>query len=119
MLTTDQARLLLESLDASTLVGLRDRALIGVMTCAFARVSANYTADLKTRVAPCVFGAWTSSARDMPWAGGGVVTYTYCTGGAGASPGAGPGEGEPGAGDGGGGGSPEGGGRGGSGGGSP
>jgi len=24
--------------------------------CAFARVSANYTADLKTRVAPCVFG---------------------------------------------------------------
>jgi hypothetical protein len=24
--------------------------------CAFARVSANYTADLRTRVAPCVFG---------------------------------------------------------------
>jgi hypothetical protein len=24
--------------------------------CAFARVSANYTADLQTRVAPCVFG---------------------------------------------------------------
>jgi hypothetical protein len=24
--------------------------------CTFARVSANYTADLRTRVAPCVFG---------------------------------------------------------------
>jgi site-specific recombinase XerC len=40
VLTTDQARLLLDSIDASTLVGLRDRALIGVMTYAFARVGA-------------------------------------------------------------------------------
>ena len=31
VLTTDQARLLIESIDTSTLVGLRDRALIGVM----------------------------------------------------------------------------------------
>jgi integrase/recombinase XerD len=34
VLTTDQARVLIESIDTSTLVGLRDRALIGVMTCA-------------------------------------------------------------------------------------
>jgi hypothetical protein len=40
VLTSDQARLLLESIDTSTLVGLRDRALIGVMTCAFARIGA-------------------------------------------------------------------------------
>jgi integrase/recombinase XerD len=38
VLTTDQARALIESLDTSTVVGLRDRALIGVMTYAFARV---------------------------------------------------------------------------------
>jgi integrase/recombinase XerD len=40
VLTEDQARRLLESIDASTLVGLRDRALIGVMTYAFARIGA-------------------------------------------------------------------------------
>jgi site-specific recombinase XerD len=40
VLTTDQARLLLDSIDPTTLVGLRDRALIGVMTYAFARVGA-------------------------------------------------------------------------------
>ena len=40
VLTTDQARVLLENVDTSTLVGLRDRALIGVMTYAFARVGA-------------------------------------------------------------------------------
>jgi site-specific recombinase XerD len=40
VLTTDQARVLLESIDTSTLVGLRDRALIGVMTYAFARIGA-------------------------------------------------------------------------------
>jgi integrase/recombinase XerD len=38
VLTEEQARRLLESLDTSTLVGLRDRALIGVMTYAFARI---------------------------------------------------------------------------------
>jgi site-specific recombinase XerD len=32
VLTTDQARALIESIDTSTLVGLRDRALIAVMT---------------------------------------------------------------------------------------
>jgi hypothetical protein len=36
VLTTDQARVLMESIDTSALVGLRDRALIGVMTYAFA-----------------------------------------------------------------------------------
>jgi site-specific recombinase XerD len=40
VLTSDQARELLESIDTSNLIGLRDRALIGVMTYAFARVGA-------------------------------------------------------------------------------
>jgi site-specific recombinase XerD len=40
VLTSDQARALLDSIDTSTLVGLLDRALIGVMTYAFARIGA-------------------------------------------------------------------------------
>jgi site-specific recombinase XerD len=40
VLTEEEARWLLESIDTSTLVGLRDRALIGVMTYAFARIGA-------------------------------------------------------------------------------
>jgi len=40
VLTSDQAGALIESIDTSTLVGLRDRALIGVMTYAFARIGA-------------------------------------------------------------------------------
>jgi site-specific recombinase XerC len=40
VLTADQARALIESIDTSTLIGLRDRALIGVMTYAFARIDA-------------------------------------------------------------------------------
>ena len=40
VLTEDQARHLLESIDTSTVVGLRDRAVIGVMTYAFARIGA-------------------------------------------------------------------------------
>src|SRR3984957_13227780 len=40
VLTGEQARELLDSIDTSTLVGLRDRALISVMTFAFARVGA-------------------------------------------------------------------------------
>jgi len=40
VLSEDDARALLESIDVSTLVGLRDRALIAVMTYTFARVSA-------------------------------------------------------------------------------
>ena len=40
VLTEDQAGRLLDSIDTSTVVGLRDRALIGVMTYTFARVSA-------------------------------------------------------------------------------
>jgi site-specific recombinase XerD len=40
VLTGVQARELLDSIDTSTVVGLRDRALISVMTFAFARVSA-------------------------------------------------------------------------------
>jgi len=40
VLTGEQARELLDSIDISTLVGLRDRALISVMTFAFARIGA-------------------------------------------------------------------------------
>jgi integrase len=40
VLEADQARTLLDSIDTSTIVGLRDRALIGVMVYSFARVSA-------------------------------------------------------------------------------
>jgi site-specific recombinase XerD len=40
VLDTEQARRLLDSVDTSTVVGLRDRALISVMTFAFARIGA-------------------------------------------------------------------------------
>ncbi len=40
VLTADQARQLLESIDTSDVIGLRDRALIGLMVYSFARVSA-------------------------------------------------------------------------------
>lgn len=40
VLSIEQARQLLDSIDTSTLVGLRDRALIGVMTYSFARIGA-------------------------------------------------------------------------------
>ena len=40
MLTGEQARELLDSIDVSTLVGLRDRAMSAVMTFAFARIGA-------------------------------------------------------------------------------
>ena len=40
VLTEEQARRLIESIDTSTLVGLRDRAVIGVMIYAFARIGA-------------------------------------------------------------------------------
>jgi site-specific recombinase XerC len=40
VLTADQARQLLDSIDVSTVTGLRDRALIAVMTYTFARISA-------------------------------------------------------------------------------
>ena len=40
VLQGEEARALLDSLDAGSLVGLRDRALIGLMTYSFARVGA-------------------------------------------------------------------------------
>ena len=40
VLDADQARTLLDSIDISTVVGLRDRVLISVMTFAFARIGA-------------------------------------------------------------------------------
>src|SRR4051812_12421013 len=45
VLSEEQARRLIESIDTSTVVGLRDRALIGVMTYAFARIGGNYILD--------------------------------------------------------------------------
>lgn len=40
VLTADEARKLLDSIETSTVVGLRDRAVIGVMVYSFARISA-------------------------------------------------------------------------------
>ena len=40
MLNADEARALLDAIDVTTLTGLRDRALIGVMVFTFARVNA-------------------------------------------------------------------------------
>jgi len=40
VLTADEARTLLESISTATVVGLRDRALIAMMTYTFARVGA-------------------------------------------------------------------------------
>jgi site-specific recombinase XerC len=40
VLTEEQARRLLDSINTSTVVGLRDRALIGVMIYSFARIGA-------------------------------------------------------------------------------
>jgi site-specific recombinase XerD len=40
VLTADQARQLLDAIDTSAVIGMRDRALIGVMVYSFARVSA-------------------------------------------------------------------------------
>jgi site-specific recombinase XerD len=47
VLDADQARTLLDSIDISTLVGLRDRALIALMTYSFARVSAAVAMDVE------------------------------------------------------------------------
>jgi site-specific recombinase XerD len=43
VLTADEARKLLDSIDISTAIGLRDRALVGVMVYSFARISAAIT----------------------------------------------------------------------------
>src|SRR5260370_1998289 len=40
VLSAEQARQLLDSIDTTTIVGLRDRAILGVMCYTFARVSA-------------------------------------------------------------------------------
>jgi len=47
VLNTEEARSLLDSIDASSVVGLRDRALIGVMVYTFARVHA--TLEMKVK----------------------------------------------------------------------
>ena len=50
VLDAEQARRLLDSIDTSTVVGLRDRALISVMTFAFARIGAVVAVESKTLV---------------------------------------------------------------------
>src|SRR5881396_872519 len=47
VLKADEARTLLDSIDISTIVGLRDRALVGVMCYTFARVSAVVTMHME------------------------------------------------------------------------
>jgi integrase/recombinase XerD len=47
VLDADQARHLLDSIDTSTVVGLRDRAQIALMTYSFARVSAAVAMDVE------------------------------------------------------------------------
>lgn len=43
VLTADEARRLLDAIDVSTVIGLRDRALVGVLVYSFARISAAVT----------------------------------------------------------------------------
>jgi site-specific recombinase XerD len=47
VLTADEARALLDSIDVSTIVGLRDRALIGLMVYTFARIGAAITMQVE------------------------------------------------------------------------
>lgn len=47
ILDADQMKLLLDSIDTTSVVGLRDRALIGVMTATFGRVEAVLGMDIK------------------------------------------------------------------------
>jgi site-specific recombinase XerD len=47
VLAADEARQLLDSIDSSTVVGLRDRALIGLMVYTFARVGAATSMDVE------------------------------------------------------------------------
>lgn len=51
VLTAEEARQLLDSIDVSTLTGLRDRALIAVMTYTFARISAVVSMKVEGRQA--------------------------------------------------------------------
>ena len=47
VLAADEARVLLDSIDTSTVMGLRDRALIALMAYTFARVSAATAMKMK------------------------------------------------------------------------
>ena len=47
VLSTEEARQLLDSIGKSSVVGLRDRALIGLMTYTFARVGAATAMDVE------------------------------------------------------------------------
>ena len=67
VLTGEQARELLDSIDTSTLVGLRDRALISVMTFAFARVSISWAISPGSPVIR-YRASFAPSARILPFA---------------------------------------------------
>ncbi|MGH9622728.1 MAG: hypothetical protein ACRD6B_25425 [Bryobacteraceae bacterium] len=47
VLEGDEARVLLDSIDTSSILGLRDRALIGTMTYSFARIGAVLKMQIK------------------------------------------------------------------------
>jgi integrase/recombinase XerD len=64
VLDTEQARRLLDSIDTSTVVGLRDRALISVMTFAFARVGA--VVAMRVDVRPRHLGDRVGAGRGTP-----------------------------------------------------
>ena len=49
VLDPGEARALLDSIDTSTVVGLRDRALMGLMVYSFARIGAELTRRVRTR----------------------------------------------------------------------
>jgi hypothetical protein len=73
VLTGEQARELLDRIDTSTGVGLRDRALISVMTFAFARIGAavevpyyHHLADLQGLVDPLEAPADFASSQQRP-----------------------------------------------------
>jgi integrase/recombinase XerD len=47
VLLADEARQLLDSIDVSTIIGLRDRALIALLVYSFARISAALQMDVE------------------------------------------------------------------------
>jgi site-specific recombinase XerD len=69
ILTPDEARRLLRSIPTDTIIGLRDRALIGLMIYTFAKVSAVLKMKVKDWTATrrrCFRNAWkTGSLRTM------------------------------------------------------
>lgn len=57
VLTPDEARAILDTIDVSTLKGLRDRALIATMTYTFARISATLKLRVMNFIRTCPDGS--------------------------------------------------------------